>query len=389
MKFPRPKDINFPEVQNKMEFNFKQMSFREENERKIAKSICPLKSGNILVSYLWVDVLLFKIKPFLEIYSVPKLKLVEKYEFDNEIDETFYLIDCAIQLKNGNIFTICDRLYIFDGESIDQGPKIKSEEEISYNHANLTRYIHPSDLNKFKNYREFLCDFMLEIKEGTVLYTYEENTEVYLLDIANLKTEGKKIFEYKNKNGKNTNYSLDIIHPSEYYPENLYICANSLGENQKSILLIFNLDEFCSKKNKSPLSTITVSESQNVFAICEYDNKYLLLDTLQNGIYIIDMESKQKVAVSVLRIFEQGKYYSVEKKKTINHRNRFDNLYRNMVKLKDGRIIVFDYRYYLADIREQVKETANLGSAKFAYIGNYMICYGYQTMLVVYKIFDD
>ena len=224
----------------------------------------------------------------------------------------------------------------------------------------------------------FLCDFMIEIVEGN---TYEENMQIYLLDINNLKTKGQKIFEYKN----DYIYHLDIIHLSEYYPENLYIIANSVG---KSILFIFNKEEFC-KKNKTPLSTIMVSESQNVFALCEYDKKYLLLDTIQKGIYIIDMESKQKVAVSELKEFVQGKYYSLDNKIQISRENRFNNLYRNMIKLKDGRVITLDYRFYLTDVRDQIREPTDKGSAKFVYIDNYMICMGYNSWLIVYKFFGD
>ena len=67
------------------------------------------------------------IKSCLAIYRVPKLKLIEEYVFGSELDSTVYLIDSPIQLKNGNIFAICDRLYIFDGESISKGPKITSD----------------------------------------------------------------------------------------------------------------------------------------------------------------------------------------------------------------------------------------------------------------------
>lgn len=54
------------------------------------------------------------------------------------------------------------------------------------------------------------------------------------------------------------------------------------------------------------MEKIQVSGSQNIFALCEYDKKFLLLDTIGNGIYIIDTELKQKVAVSVLKLFLEG-----------------------------------------------------------------------------------
>ena len=160
----------------------------------------------------------------------------------------------------------------------------------------------------------FLCDFLFEAKEGILLFTYLANERIYFLDIANLDTERKSIFEYSEGNETQKEYyHLDIIHQSEFYPDNLYICANyikylnsSSYYNQKSILLIFNLDEFCDKdkKQKQPLYAIKVSESVNVYGLCEYDKKYVLLDTIQKGIYIIDMEIKQKVAVSNVKFLK-------------------------------------------------------------------------------------
>ena len=130
LKFPRPDSVNFPAVQNKLDFNFEEcqeIDASRGKQQKIGTSIFSLKSGNILVSYIWRDDQESMIKSCLAIYSVPKLKLVEEYVFDSELDGTIYLIDSPIQLKNGNIFAICDRLYIFDGESISKGPKITSD----------------------------------------------------------------------------------------------------------------------------------------------------------------------------------------------------------------------------------------------------------------------
>ena len=59
----------------------------------------------------------------------------------------------------------------------------------------------------------------MEIKEGFVIYTYEGNQEIYLLDIGNLETSGTEVYSL-------IFWELDIIHKSEYYPENLYVCAN-------------------------------------------------------------------------------------------------------------------------------------------------------------------
>ena len=91
------------------------------------------------------------IKCCLVIYSVPKLKLIEEYVFDNELDGTVYLLDSAIQLKNGNIFSICDRLYIFDGESISKGPKITSDTiNNSQCETNTIKFKDPDDIFKKK-----------------------------------------------------------------------------------------------------------------------------------------------------------------------------------------------------------------------------------------------
>ena len=143
---------------------------------------------------------------------------------------------------------------------------------------------------------------------------------------------------------------------SEYYPEHLYVCANKdFRDTYESLLLIFDYDEFCeyNKSPKKPLEKIKVSSSQNVFALCEYDKKFLLLDTIINGIYIIDIELKQKVAVSDLKLFYPGKsklenyLINSEEKKHISkirgiYENRFKYLYRKMIKLKDGRVLMFN-----------------------------------------------
>ena len=93
MKFPRPKDINFPEIQNKMEFNYEKMAERRGREKMFGHSICPLKSGNILISYMWKDEITSELKVCLGIYSIPKLKLIQEYIFHNENDNEVYDVD--------------------------------------------------------------------------------------------------------------------------------------------------------------------------------------------------------------------------------------------------------------------------------------------------------
>ena len=117
MKFPRPAEINFPEIKEK-NWKVSRASRRDSNGKRNAKYIWLLKSGNLLIISNERDENLYQVKHYFSIYSVPDLKLVESYEFSKEIDEIIFLLDFAIQSKNGNIFMIADKLYIFDGENI-------------------------------------------------------------------------------------------------------------------------------------------------------------------------------------------------------------------------------------------------------------------------------
>ena len=416
LKFPRPDSVNFPAVQNKLDFNIEEcqeIDASRGKQKKIGLYIFALKSGNILVSYIWRDEQESKLKSCLAIYSVPKLKLIEEYIFDSELDGTIYRIDLAIQLKNGDIFAICDRLYIFDGESISKGPKITSD-TINNSQCEATTYefYDPDDIfrkRKIKKQgRTFRTDFIFEAKEGIILYTTSGNYSINLLDIANLNTEGKVVYKVVEGVDKyKDHYQFDIICQSEYYPEHLYVCANKEfpGDCFDSLLLIFDYDEFCeyNKSPKKPLEKIKVSSSQNVFALCEYDKKFLLLDTIINGIYIIDIELKQKVAVSDLKIFYEGLsklenyFMNSDKKKPIRKiremfEDRFKVLYRNMINLKDDRVLVLSQYggFYIADIREQIKKPTNKGnSALFTISGNFIITLYQDTKLVVYRLYDD
>ena len=403
-KFPRPNDINFQNTENKIQYHFREVS-KIDSPEKVFLSLCTLQSGNILISYNFRNDKILEFKSGISIYSVPKLRLVENYIFKSEIDGVTYSIDSAIQLINGNIFAICDSLYIFDGENIKDGPKTKSGimDEGSCKSREII-FIDPEDKFKIrkvkKNGRTFLCDFMMEIKEGFVIYTYEGNQEIYLLDIGNLETSGTEVYSL-------TFWELDIIHKSEYYPENLYVCANLFQNKSKSQLLIFNIDEFCNKENKSkrkPSHTMVISESQNVFGICEYNKKYLLLDTIKNGIYIIDIESRQKVAVSALKSYDPNAnkglnmLMNLTKDKieiTKSPGDRFAPVYRNMEKLKDGQVLIVETgargsgRFFIADIREQQKVGYFGSSGKFVLLGNYIASLYVRGTLVVLQICED
>ena len=73
---------------------------KDGNKKTFPSFFCLLKSGNILISYKKRDEEHFNIKSFLEIYNVPDLKLIQKYEFYKEQDDdTFYILDFATQSK--------------------------------------------------------------------------------------------------------------------------------------------------------------------------------------------------------------------------------------------------------------------------------------------------
>ena len=138
-----------------------------------------------------------------------------------------------------------------------------------------------------------------------------------------------------------------------------------------------------------------------MFALLEYDKTYLLLDTVNNGIYIINIETKQKVAVSDLKIIHE-KFTGVEGM-LMNHYTKeeqiqkdiFKTLYRNMIKLKDGQVLtVYDSTYFVTDINAQQKKPAKdikaYAKAKFVISGNYIITLNAQSAeFIAIKLYDD
>ena len=190
LKTPRPKEINFPEVKNKVKLNGKIVSTKSGKDYHLINNMCLLKSGNILICYTifspYVD------ETYIEIFSVPQLKSVVKYEVKYETEDEFYAPSFAIQLKNGNIITICEKLYIFNGESIAEGPQSYSEEilndmyfrEVKRDFFNKTdeSFKHPAYSKKRKEYQ---CDFIIEPIAGSLLYTICSNMEIFHMDIAN------------------------------------------------------------------------------------------------------------------------------------------------------------------------------------------------------------
>ena len=396
-KFPRPAEINFPAVQKK-NWNFSLCSRTGGSEKKFASFFCLLKSGNILILYKKRDEENFNVKSVLEIYNVPDLKLIEKYEYYKEQEDAFYVLDFATQSKKGNIFTIGDKLYVFNGEEISKGPEEKSEElNDIYLGTAFVEFCKPSDKRQRhpfnKKSKIFYCNFLLEVKEDLFLCTDKNREAIFLLDISKSKVEKTEFF-YTTKLSRSNQpwkYKLDMILQSEYYPENLYIYANIKlpGDIYDSKLLVFNIEQFLKQKSpiKEPLFTIEVSKSQYIMALCEYDKKYILLDSYKDGIYIVDMESKQKVAVCVPKqyIRESNYFYN----NYADRKTGGGEIYKKMFKLKDGQVLL--ETCYITDIREQICEQKikNLNMFDYELFGDYLIMYCIDSSIIIFKISNE
>ena len=142
-----------------------------------------------------------------------------------------------------------------------------------------------------------------------------------------------------------------------------------------------------------------------MFALLEYNKTYLLLDTINNGIYIINIETKQKAAVCELKIImDHGMTgiegilmnYSLNKRNEKVKKDIFRTLYRKMIKLKDGQVLTVDNSsFFVADINAQKKVIPSpkndlYATAKFVISGNYVIVLQPKdTKLFAYKIYDD
>ena len=403
MQLPRPKDINFPESQEKT-WKASVPSKSDGKENKFAQSICLLKSGNILINYFETNSKKFKLRNCLDILSIPDFELVQRYIFDKEKEDTTYITTFAYQSKKGDIFTICDKLYIFDGEKISKGPK---SESLKLNDVDVYSreidFYEPLDIFKkrpiYKTFKHFPCDFILEAKEGKFIYTFTEfssRSAIFLLDISFPKVGHEMLFSYKREKSKdNRNYGLDIIQFSEYNPENIYIIGNMdlpEGKGFESVLLYINVDELLSltKEKKEPLFTVEVSKSQRMYGLCEYNEKFILLDSYKNGIYIIDIEKKQKVAVSVPEFYGEG--LTGLNKSMINHDFYADRkagkgfLYRKIIKLRDGQILV---EGKIVNIREQkMKESFKANFSKFVISGDSYIFLCPDTTVLLIKLVE-
>ena len=358
-KYPKPKDINFPEAK-KVNWKILSPGKKPEDQNVRVTSITLLKSGNILISYYRSTRKDFNLRSFLIILTVPKLEVVQKYEFEGVVvDDICYVSKMAHQLKNGNIFAFCDKLYIFDGEDIAKGPKKDAKICETLIYSQDEKFFEPSDKREkypiHKTFKYLFCDFILEIKDGEFIFTdryKSENHYIFYFKIKSTIIEKERIFIYTKK-VKNTNevYKLDIIHRSEHYPEMLYIVGNLylVAENgYESIFLGLNVNKLLKNGEETkPAFKIDVSKTQHIIGLCEYDKKYVLLDSFKEGIIIIDMDTKQPVAVSIPK-------YIIKELKGHTHGEYFKTgqgpLYRKIIKLKNGNILAHGK---IIDIREE------------------------------------
>ena len=343
-RLPRPNEIDFPkyEKKNTVDLEIKNVinKAKAESGNYIGKSIYLLKSGNILVGMDYIDEKYCTIRNNLIIYSIPNLKEVRRYTFPNEEDDedNVYRMNNAIQLKNGNILAIRDKYYEFDEESINEGPK-RSSENIRYSETSsrIKEFLEPGSIKKKiinKNLIEFIYKVLIEAVDGKVLLS--ERSGKVILGLDSIKLDENLTTLLKD------DWDLDIIFPSELYPEHLYICKNRESPNRCSELDVYDIKEFCNEKKKNCLIyNMKISESQNIYGFCEYDKKYLLFDTLNNGIYVFDLETKTKVAVSNM-IYKLDSISASYK----------DFGYGKMIKLEDGQLIRWYCHIRIVDIVE-------------------------------------
>ena len=379
-RLPRPKEIDFPSANENHNINLKQINEknREKAEKELlfAKSIFLLKSGNILVSLNEIDELRPRLLSHLCIYSIPKLKLVDKYTFNIEEEEdgeegNIFSLDGAIQLKNGNILAIYNKLYEFEGESIKNGPKRSSEEfPMTETYQDFIYFKDPFEPKKriqktrkifnYKQIMEAIDDKVLYVQWRSIIKCIDSNT----LDI-----------NFTTLLSPEESWEYDIIFKSEFYPDYLYICKNlHTYEKQCSELSVYDINDFCNNKINC-LFTIKVSNSVTIFAYCEYDKKYLLLDTIKNGIYIFDMETKTKVAVCPLKADVGGWYKEYG--------------YGKMIKLESGHVTRMNGHLQVIDIREgQIFESLYIPSVRVFLVINQYIVVIWKGYIIVAKIYD-
>lgn len=382
----KPKEIDFPTCEKKHSINLKVVS--EKNKEKALKnnswgrSIFLLKSGNILVSLVSIEEKSIERKYIntIYIYSIPDLKIVNKYIFpDGEFEEEeggediIFTITRVIQLKSGNIFVFYDKFYEFDGENIEDGPKRSIEiKEGLFTNYNSISYKDPFDKKKIiqKHNRFFPSENLIEAIDGKLLYT--NINKIYCIDTKNT--------EYKETVILTENLGIDIMFISEYYPDYIYIIKNFRDNYQKkacSELSVYNVNDLCNSKVNS-IFKIGISNSENTYAYCEYNKKYLLFDTLAKGIYIFDIEARSKVAVCNVKIETRGIFSYSERG------------YKNMIKLEDGQIVRIDDNVInIIDIREETITKGCYEAVRdFVNIDKYIVFLRSNSYIFVEQLYD-
>ena len=370
---PRPDEIDFPAVKGnntKIKVKKSENNKKFEKNRWIAKCICLLKSGNILVGIDKIDKNTYKLKSSLYIYDYPNLILKRKYIFPNQRSE-MYNTSVAIQMKNGKLFIIRDKLYEFEEDSIEKGPKRTSGKLDSF--MRIQNYVLPDPYNSYKKVTKEISYFnakdIFEAIDGKVLFKSYDS--IYYFDSVKLDSNAKMLFSEENA------YDI-IVFQSEYYSDHMYVCKNTwLNRNKTANLSIYDFKEFCNENNKTkkPLFNIEVSKSENILGYCEYNKRYLLLDTLSKGVYIIDMETKAKVAICDGEVAK----YDLGPTKA----------YGKMLKLDDGHIVRMHGLLYIIDVRERKLIGSFIeSSSNFIQKGNCLILL-YDTSLLKIVEFSE
>jgi hypothetical protein len=401
-QYPRPKEINFPESHHKS-MKYERVASREPLANSHGQAFILLKSGNILITYFIADQKKFTLCNYIVILSVPDLKIIQKYVLDNREGDVYYSIPFTLQLNNGKIFAISDRYYFFDKEEIAKGPSKKSEkiDEIFFTSKEYDFYEDWDKKRKnpiYRTFNRFTVSSLIEVKDQKLIYTKVDPIpyHIFFLDASKASSLSKiPLFSYDKtlKNGEKRKYELDIIHKSEYYPENIYVIGNrsTLPEKDsfESVLLCLDIDKLLKqeKKNKEPEFVIQVSNSQKIYSICEYDKKYILLDSYKNGIYIIDLDTKQKVAVSVLsldkKILKSAGIPSFANNVYEYRKAGGGSFYGEMIKLKNGLVFM---NGWIIDVREQIilLDFGDYGQ-KYIATGDYILIDHPDTSIGVFK----
>ena len=401
-QYPRPKEINFPETHHKS-MKYERVASREPLANSNGQAFILLKSGNILITYFIADQKKFTLCNYIVILSVPDLKIIQKYVLDNREGDVYYSIPFTLQLNNGKIFAISDRYYFFDKEEIAKGPSKKSEkiDEIFFTSKEYDFYEDWDKKRKnpiYRTFNRFTVSSLIEVKDQKLIYTKVDPIpyHIFFLDASKASSLSKiPLFSYDKilKNGEKRKYELDIIHKSEYYPENIYVIGNrsTLPEKDsfESVLLCLDIDKLLKqeKKNKEPEFVIQVSNSQKIYSICEYDKKYILLDSYKNGIYIIDLDTKQKVAVSVLsldkKILKSAGIPSFANNVYEYRKAGGGSFYGEMIKLKNGLVFM---NGWIIDVREQIilLDFGDYGQ-KYIATGDYILIDHPDTSIGVFK----